>query len=126
VTAGVSATCGSSDGAGSATGPGHSAPVLDLVYLSLQSYGACLLPACSLGRQARLGVPAVKSTLAAPLATTLFLLFLSALASLLPTRHGFKNRQEQGGKTIEEHYERDEPSNCEPCLRGLRARSSLQ
>jgi hypothetical protein len=81
VTAGVSATCGSSDGAGSATGPGHSAPVLDLVYLSLQSYGACLLPACSLGRQARLGVPAVKSTLAAPLATTMFLLFLSALAS---------------------------------------------
>lgn len=88
MTAGVSATCGSSDGAGSATGPSHSALVLGLVYLSLQTYAACLLPACSLGRQARPGVPAVKPTLAAPLATIMFILFLYSPNILLPTRHG--------------------------------------
>lgn len=81
MTAGVSATCGSSDGAGSATGPSHSALVLGLVCLSLQTYAACLLPACSLGRQARPGVPAVKPTLAALLATIMFILFLSALVA---------------------------------------------
>ena len=60
-----------------------SALVLHLAYLSLQSYGAYLMLAYSLERQATLGVSAIRPILAALLVTTIFILFLSALISFV-------------------------------------------